>query len=163
MNSTTIKPLAGYVLVEPKEREQRTPSGIVLPEIAEGEKLGFFVDFHPMEMGQAYFVPGRRFENGTLERFGDKELEEYMDNLSEAERKEFNSKRGQMAKIICSQGIASELGISYATLPEEVQIQVICRFLCEMHEFRQRWRIKSQQHRRSLDFRALTVRCFYLQ
>lgn len=36
--STTIKPLAGYVLVEPAKREQTTASGIVLPEIAEGEK-----------------------------------------------------------------------------------------------------------------------------
>jgi len=30
-----IKPLAGYVLVEPAAREQKTPSGIVLPDIAE--------------------------------------------------------------------------------------------------------------------------------
>jgi len=36
--NASIKPLAGYVLVEPKEREQTTASGIVLPDIAEGEK-----------------------------------------------------------------------------------------------------------------------------
>jgi len=30
-----IKPLPGYVLIEPKPKEERTPSGIVLPDTAE--------------------------------------------------------------------------------------------------------------------------------
>jgi len=32
---TKIKPLAGYVLIEPKPKEEKTPSGIVLPDTAE--------------------------------------------------------------------------------------------------------------------------------
>lgn len=34
-STTKIQPLAGYVLIEPKPREETTPSGIVLPDVAE--------------------------------------------------------------------------------------------------------------------------------
>jgi len=30
-----LKPLAGYVLVEPSQKEEKTPSGILLPDTAE--------------------------------------------------------------------------------------------------------------------------------
>ena len=32
---TKVQPLAGYVLIEPAEKETKTPAGIVLPEVAE--------------------------------------------------------------------------------------------------------------------------------
>lgn len=35
MTKNTVKPLAGYVLIEPASREEKTTSGIVLPDIAE--------------------------------------------------------------------------------------------------------------------------------
>ena len=34
MTKTTIKPLAGYLLIEPGEAEERTPSGILIPDTA---------------------------------------------------------------------------------------------------------------------------------
>lgn len=34
MTKTTIKPLAGYLLIEPTEAEERTPSGILIPDTA---------------------------------------------------------------------------------------------------------------------------------
>jgi len=33
--ATKLKPLAGYVLVEPSQKEEKTPSGILLPDTAE--------------------------------------------------------------------------------------------------------------------------------
>ncbi len=35
LNKLNIKPLAGYVLIEPQEAETRTASGIILPESAQ--------------------------------------------------------------------------------------------------------------------------------
>lgn len=34
-NTSKIQPLSGYVLIEPKPKEETTPSGIVLPDVAE--------------------------------------------------------------------------------------------------------------------------------
>lgn len=35
VTKTKIQPLAGYVLIEPASREEKTAAGIVLPEVAE--------------------------------------------------------------------------------------------------------------------------------
>ena len=50
-----LKPLADRLVVEPREREEQTPSGLVLPETAK-EK--------PQEGGVLSVGPGRRDENG---------------------------------------------------------------------------------------------------
>lgn len=50
-----LKPLGDRLVVEPKEREQTTPSGLVLPETAK-EK--------PQEGEVIAVGPGRRDENG---------------------------------------------------------------------------------------------------
>lgn len=34
-NTAKIQPLSGYVLIEPKPKEETTPAGIVLPDVAE--------------------------------------------------------------------------------------------------------------------------------
>ena len=34
-NKAKIQPLSGYVLIEPKPKEETTPGGIVLPDVAE--------------------------------------------------------------------------------------------------------------------------------
>jgi len=53
-----IKPLADYVLLEPIKEEEKTKSGIYLPESAEKEKP---------EQGKVIAVgPGRRDEKGNL-------------------------------------------------------------------------------------------------
>jgi len=53
-----IKPLADYVLIEPIKEEEKTKSGILLPESAEKEKP---------EKGKVIAVgPGRRDEKGNL-------------------------------------------------------------------------------------------------
>jgi len=53
-----IKPLADYVLLEPIKEEEKTKTGIYLPESAEKEKP---------EQGKVIAVgPGRRDEKGNL-------------------------------------------------------------------------------------------------
>jgi chaperonin GroES len=53
-----IKPLADYVLIEPIKEEEKTKTGILLPESAEKEKP---------EKGKVIAVgPGRRDEKGNL-------------------------------------------------------------------------------------------------
>ena len=53
-----IKPLADHVLIEPLKEEQKTKTGILLPETAEQEKS---------EQGTVIAVgPGRKEENGQI-------------------------------------------------------------------------------------------------
>jgi len=52
-----LKPLADRVVIEPSDREERTPSGIILPETAK-EK--------PQEGKIIATGPGRRDEDGKL-------------------------------------------------------------------------------------------------
>ncbi len=52
-----LKPLADRVVIEPSDREERTPSGIILPETAK-EK--------PQEGKIVATGPGRRDEDGKL-------------------------------------------------------------------------------------------------
>jgi chaperonin GroES len=53
-----IKPLADYVLIEPIKEEEKTKTGILLPESAEKEKP---------EKGKVIAVgPGRKDEKGNL-------------------------------------------------------------------------------------------------
>lgn len=53
-----IKPLADYVLVQPIKEEEKTKSGILLPETAEKERP---------EQGKVIAVgPGKRNEKGEL-------------------------------------------------------------------------------------------------
>jgi chaperonin GroES len=53
-----IKPLADYILIEPIKEEEKTKSGILLPETAEKEKP---------EQGKVIAVgPGRRNEKGEI-------------------------------------------------------------------------------------------------
>jgi chaperonin GroES len=54
--SMNLKPLADRLVVEPKEREETTPSGLVLPETAK-EK--------PQEGVVIAAGPGRRDDNGN--------------------------------------------------------------------------------------------------
>ena len=53
--STNLKPLGDRLVVEPKEREETTPSGLVLPETAK-EK--------PQEGEVIAIGPGRRDDDG---------------------------------------------------------------------------------------------------
>ena len=54
----TIKPLADHILIEPLEEEQKTASGILLPETAEKEKP---------EQGKVIAVgPGKKTEEGKV-------------------------------------------------------------------------------------------------
>ena len=53
--SIKLKPLADRLVVEPKEREEQTPSGLVLPETAK-EK--------PQEGSVLSIGPGRRDDDG---------------------------------------------------------------------------------------------------
>lgn len=53
-----IKPLADYVLIEPIKEEEKTKSGILLPETAEKERP---------EQGKVVAVgPGKRNEKGEI-------------------------------------------------------------------------------------------------
>lgn len=54
--SIKLKPLADRLVVEPKERQERTPSGLVLPETAK-EK--------PQEGEVLAIGPGRRDDDGN--------------------------------------------------------------------------------------------------
>ena len=53
-----IKPLADYVLIEPIKEEEKTQSGIILPQTAEKERP---------EQGKVIAVgPGKRNKNGQI-------------------------------------------------------------------------------------------------
>ena len=53
-----IKPLADYVLIEPIKEEEKTKSGIILPQTAEKERP---------EQGKVIAVgPGKRNKNGQI-------------------------------------------------------------------------------------------------
>lgn len=54
-----VKPLAGYVLVEPKEAQTRTASGIILPESATEEKPQ---EGKVLATGEALVIDGKTVE-----------------------------------------------------------------------------------------------------
>lgn len=56
MDITKIKPLAGYILIKPKESETKTSSGIILPDSANVEKPS---EGEVLAVGDAAFVDGR--------------------------------------------------------------------------------------------------------
>ncbi|MBI1971296.1 MAG: co-chaperone GroES [Candidatus Wildermuthbacteria bacterium] len=58
----TIKPLSDHILIEPLKEEQKTKSGILLPDTAEKEKP---------EQGKVIAVgPGKRNEKGEIMSIG---------------------------------------------------------------------------------------------
>lgn len=65
-NKPSIKPLAGYVLVEPESGETQTASGIVLPESAQEKPAQGKV----VAIGEMLMIDGRTF--GPPVKIGDR-------------------------------------------------------------------------------------------
>ena len=58
LNSMKIKPISDYILIEPVKEEEKTKSGILLPQTAEKERP---------EQGKVIAVgPGKRNEEGKI-------------------------------------------------------------------------------------------------
>lgn len=74
-----IKPLAGYVLIEPAPKETKTTSGIVLPESSdekpqEGEVLACGGDL--VEEGKTISCPVKVGEKVVYKKWGGNEIKE---------------------------------------------------------------------------------------
>lgn len=77
MKSANIKPLAGYVLIEPKEKETTTASGIVLPDTAdekpqEGKVLACGDDL--IEEGKIVKCPVKIGDTVVYKKWGGNEI-----------------------------------------------------------------------------------------
>jgi len=76
-NKTTIQPLAGYVLIEPAPKEEKTAAGIVLPDVAEekpqeGKVLAVGVDL--VENGKIIKCPVKVGEKVVYKKWGGNEI-----------------------------------------------------------------------------------------
>jgi len=67
-----LKPTAGYLLIEPLEKEVKTASGIYLPETAKGKVIAVgtktFVDCHEVES------PAKKGETVLYKKWGGNEI-----------------------------------------------------------------------------------------